>query len=203
MNPSRLASFLSERARETYPESQAGNLHPQIIARIVPELTKRLPPRARVLDVGCGNGEALRLFFDAGFDTRGTSYNINECDQLILTFPSTHIYFAAQEYLPFPSCDFDLIFARHVLEHSIAPAYVLRCEFHRLLKPDGLLYLEVPSPDTACNHEANKNHYSVLGQRAWSCLIDRAGFDIIEAKRLDIKTMAGPDTYFSFLCQKQ
>jgi SAM-dependent methyltransferase len=201
MNPSRLDSFLAERAAETYPESQAGNLHPQIIAGIVPELIKRLPPHARILDLGCGNGEALRLFLKAGLDAYGTSYNHEEYCRLKAEF-TYRILFAAQENLPFHPC-FDLIFARHVLEHSIAPAYVLQCEFHRLLKPDGLLYIEVPSPDTACNHEANKNHYSVLGQRAWSCLIDRAGFDIIEAKRLDIKTQAGPDIYFSFLCQKQ
>jgi ubiquinone/menaquinone biosynthesis C-methylase UbiE len=63
--------------------------------------------------------------------------------------------------LDFDDESFDLVWARHALEHSVVPAFLLS-EFHRLTKPGGVLYVEVPAPDTACVHETNPNHHSVL-----------------------------------------
>jgi hypothetical protein len=70
---------------------------------------------------------------------------------------------------------------------------------HRLLKPGGMLYVEVPAPDTAVAHQANPNHYSVLGQSMWTQLIQRAGFPEVRARAINFETNRGPDTYWAFM----
>jgi hypothetical protein len=68
-----------------------------------------------------------------------------------------------------------------------------------VLKPGGLLYLEVPAPDTGCNHQRNPNHYSVLGKSMWLELIRRAGFGESHVTDMNFTTGAGPDTYWGFI----
>jgi 2-polyprenyl-3-methyl-5-hydroxy-6-metoxy-1,4-benzoquinol methylase len=71
------------------------------------------------------------------------------------------------------------IFARHVLEHSAAPLYVLTC-LRECLRPDGLIYVEVPLPGTPTQQEANPNHYTCLTKKGWAYTLMRAGFTAIE-----------------------
>jgi len=42
------------------------------------------------------------------------------------------------------------------------------------------MVVEVPAPDTKRRHEANPNHYSVLGATMWAELFLRAGFVVEE-----------------------
>jgi hypothetical protein len=37
---------------------------------------------------------------------------------------------------------------------------------------------------------------------AWASLINRAGFEILEARQRGLDTLAGPDVYFSFIAKK-
>ncbi len=106
-----------------------------------------------------------------------------------------------QSFLEFEDETFDIIWARHVIEHSIFPYYTLH-EFKRVLKQTGLLYLEMPAPDTDCHHERNLNHYSVLTRSAWTSLIERAGFIIADRVSYNFSVIAGRDEYFGFYCRK-
>jgi len=72
----------------------------------------------------------------------------------------------------------------------------------RILKPGGVIYMEVPAPDTACQHEANRNHYSVLTRTTWMQLLSRVGFDGIETGDITFNMPAGPDTYYTFDARK-
>ena len=107
-----------------------------------------------------------------------------------------------QSYLDFPDESFDLVWCRHALEHSAAPYFTL-AGFHRVLARGGTLYVEVPAPDTACKHETNPNHYSVLGRSAWISLMQRAGFDVVDTAVIDFAVPAGPDTYWGFILRKR
>ena len=205
----RLAEFIRARAAETYPEPSSPG-HDQITAQILPEVCKGLPKGFSVLDVGCGQGVAFPHFMAAGtgavtgITTNDTDLKaaakwchendpgcfccVSKCDMhdIVDTFPPEK---------------FDLIWARHVLEHSIAPPFVL-WEFFQALKPGGLLYCEFPEPDTSCFHESNQNHYAVFGERAWQHLLLKADFEIKQAYKWELQTGAGPDVYFGFLCRK-
>ncbi len=107
-----------------------------------------------------------------------------------------------QSYLDFDDASFDLVWCRHALEHSVAPYFTL-AGFHRVLAPGGALYVEVPAPDTACKHETNPNHYSVLGRSAWISLMQRSGFEVIDTVAIDFAVPAGPDTYWGFMLRRK
>jgi predicted SAM-dependent methyltransferase len=106
-----------------------------------------------------------------------------------------------QSFLDFHDEEFDLIWCRHCLEHSIFP-YLTLIEFFRVLKRKGYLYIEVPAPDTSCKHQTNQNHYSVLNKSMWEELIKRTGFDMLVVNNIEFEVVAGTDIYWAFIQQK-
>lgn len=190
--------FIKARSDETYPEP-ASIGHTSIIEQVCPLVSEKLKSGAMILDVGCGQGAALEWFTEKGFKAFGITPNeedLQECGRRQLWSRRVDMH-----SMDFGNQSFDCVFARHVLEHSPIPFYVLH-EFYRILKPGGVLYVEVPSPDTECRHEANPNHYSVMGFKMWANLIHRAGFGPIEFRELPLVTEAGTDKYFFFLTSK-
>ncbi len=195
---SRFEKFMAERAAETYPEP-ASDGHAFITSQMAEVVAKLLHPDATLLDVGSGQGPALDWFTAHKFYATGITTNdadFNACEK-----NGHDVYKMDMHAMDFSPESFDCVWARHVLEHSPIPLFVL-FEFARVLKPGGILYSETPAPDTACCHEVNQNHYSVLGSRAWSVLLQRAGFTILEARTIKLTTPAGPDVYFSFIARK-
>jgi hypothetical protein len=65
------------------------------------------------------------------------------------------------------------------------------------------LYVEVPAPDTACLHQTNGNHYSVLGKSMLGSLIVRSGFELLDVMDVNFTVPAGPDTYWAFVGKKK
>jgi len=200
---SRFDAFLDRIALDTYPEPITPG-HAQITREMFERVLEFLPKAARVprvLDVGCGQGRALELFEEQGFIATGISTN-NE-DVAVCKKRGFDVRKMDQNGIALVfTGGFDLIWARHVLEHSVAPYWTLT-EFNRVCRPGGILYVEVPAPDTACHHETNKNHYSCLTWSTWSSLIPRAGWTILEGRKIGLHTQAGPDEYWSWICRKE
>jgi SAM-dependent methyltransferase len=195
----RLDGFLHALRRDIYPEPPSP-LHDQLTRQMFAELRRRHPqaPGAKVLDVGCGQGAALEMFRDAGLDPLGVTLgpDVEVCRAKGLNVLETDFSF-----LDLPDASFDLVWCRHAIEHSIFPFFTLS-ELHRVLKPGGALYLEIPAPDTACAHQTNPNHYSVLGKSMWLELIRRCGFAQTVVLDLNFTVAAGADTYWAFIQQK-
>jgi len=190
---------MQEISRDTYPEPPSP-IHDDITAKVIPDVVKHLKPGAYVLDVGCGQGVALEHFKRLGFHATGTT--LNDTDRKVLEEKGYVAKVAFQEDLPcIWSGHFDLVWARHVIEHSVMPYWTLH-EFKRVLKPGGWLYLEMPAPDTSSNHQWNQNHYAVMSYSMWNALLIRAGLIINNAREWKFNTQVGPDSYFAFLCQK-
>jgi SAM-dependent methyltransferase len=196
----RLERFLGKIADETYPEPPSplhSDLTKQMLGRLVEK--NSLARGAKVLDVGCGQGVALEQFAARGCDAVGITLNrvdVEECQR-----KGFRVLEMDQSFLDFPDGEFDLVWCRHCLEHSIFPYFTLT-ELARVLRPGGWLYIEVPAPDTACRHQSNRNHYSVLGKSMWADLITRSGFRIAEVLDIGFTVAAGPDTYWAFTQQK-
>lgn len=197
MTPS---EFIQARASETYPEPITQGHEDIINLQAGPLVATMLEPGARILDVGCGSGPALRFFEGRGFKIEGIT--LNEEDLRACVADGFTVSKADMHDLSMGDSIFDCVFARHVIEHSVIPFYVL-AEFHRILKPGGVLYLETPAPFTPCFHEQNLNHYSVMGARMWMNLIDRCGFEKIEARELQLETPLGPDKYTVITAKKK
>ncbi|MFQ3679238.1 MAG: class I SAM-dependent methyltransferase [Pseudanabaenaceae cyanobacterium] len=196
----KLERFLAKIAAETYPEPIT-SLHTKITANMIERVRQRygLGDRLRVLDVGCGQGVALERFAALGWEAVGIT--LNPTDVAACRERGFAVHQMDQSFLDFADNDFDFVWCRYCLEHSIFPYFTLS-ELFRVLKSGGYLYVEVPAPDTSCQHQANRNHYSVLGQSMWVQLITRSGFVVRDMFDIGFQVPAGPDVYWAMVGQK-
>jgi len=147
--------------------------------RIVEDVIDRgikLPPRARVLDVGCGSGavlEALSERFEAyGTDTSRLAIDLSHQRGL------TNAFCCTLEMFPHPEFRFDLITLLDVIEHVDDDRGVLK-EAHRYLKPGGWALVTVPAyeflwgPHDVVNH--HKRRYARPGLRR---VLEATGFEV-------------------------
>jgi SAM-dependent methyltransferase len=104
-------------------------------------------------------------------------------------------------FLEFPEESFDLIWARHSLEHSLFPYFTLYV-LASVLKHGGFFYAEVPAPDTSAYHHLNRNHYSCLTRSSWLSLFQRVGLRVLDTWDIDIELVCGPDTWYSFYLER-
>ncbi len=115
--------------------------------RIVGSILERhLNPadRPRILDAGCGTGGMLKYL-----DRFGLAVGIDVADEAVSlahTRGLNGIARASVEELPFAASVFDLLVSFDVLYHQavVDDRRALR-EFHRVLKPGGLLLVRVPA----------------------------------------------------------
>lgn len=195
----RFLDFLEMVAGQTYPEVPT-EPHQSITGIMLDQILKSVSfcKPGRILDVGCGQGPALDVIRDRGFHAVGIT--INDEDLRVCRSKGHEVYKMDQSFLDFPDGSFDLVWARHCVEHSIMPLFTLH-GFRRILKPGGFVYLEVPAPDTSCQHEQNENHYSVLTRSSWQSLLARSGFRITWQDDFVFTPPRGPDVYYMFFAQ--
>lgn len=195
----RLDAFLQRLHGDVYPETPS-ELHTSITRQMFEKLMQQHPLVAgsKVLDIGCGQGVGLEVFKAAGLDPVGITLGP---DAEICRRKGLNVVEMDLSFLDFADGTFDMVWCRHALEHSVFPFFTLS-EMHRVLKPGGLLYVEVPAPDTACGHQNNPNHYSVLGKSMWLELIRRVGFGPTTGIDIGFTTGMGPDTYWAFIQRK-
>jgi 2-polyprenyl-3-methyl-5-hydroxy-6-metoxy-1,4-benzoquinol methylase len=199
-NMARLGSFIYQIEKDTYPEPPS-NVHIDITNKVMDIILAKclFPQNAKILDVGCGQGPALDILKQRGFCATGIA--LNDKDIQVCQSKNHVALKMDQSFMDFTDGWFDFVWARHVIEHSIFPYFTLS-EFCRVLRPKGIMYMEVPAPETSCHHEANPNHYSVLGHEAWVSLLKRSGFYLLDEPVFNFTTSLGPDVYWGFICMK-
>ncbi len=161
----RLSDFIRKIQGQAYPEVPS-ILHSQITQQMLENFSSKhyISEDAKILDVGCGQDPALDLFKAKGYEAVGIT--ISDDDVQACKGKGHEVYNMDQSFLDFSDESFNFIWARHCIEHSIFPFFTLS-EFYRVLKGGSYLYIEVPAPNTACHHETNVNHYSVLTEEMW------------------------------------
>lgn len=197
----RFADFLAMTVDQTYPETPS-EPHTSVTGIMLDKVLDlcALKKPGRILDVGCGQGPALDVIRDRGYHAVGIT--VNDEDIRVCREKGHEVYKMEQSFLDFPPGSVDLIWARHCVEHSVMPFFTL-FGFAGILREGGFLYLEVPAPDTACHHERNVNHYSILTQSSWVSLLKRCGFAILWENVFEFQVPAGSDAYLMFVCQKR
>lgn len=195
----RLQAFIEKRLKEDiYPEP-IGEPHLSITTKVIGEYNNEIGLQNKyVLDVGCGQGLALEQFKALGAIAQGITFGE---DLLVCKRKGLDVEEMDMSFLEFSEGAFDLIWARHVLEHSLFPFFTLD-GFYRVLRPGGAIYVEVPAPDTSAHHETNKNHYSCLTRSTWLELFKRTGFQVVAAFDYKINVPCGPDIYWAFKLKK-
>ncbi len=105
--------------------------------------------KLRILDAGCGTGITFNYFQELG-DITGI-----DISPLALDFCQRRgikkLCRADSSKLPFKNNSFDLIIALDLLEHIENDSQVI-AEFHRILRPDGLLLLNCPALQSLWSH---------------------------------------------------
>lgn len=96
----------------------------------------------RLLDVGCGGGDIVKMAREAGFEAAGVEFSADA-----VAYGRARGLDVAQgtlEGAAFPDASFDGVSLFHVLEHLPDPVGTLR-EVRRILKPGGVLLVQVPN----------------------------------------------------------
>jgi SAM-dependent methyltransferase len=173
-----------------------------VIERFVDPLN--LNQQCKILDLGCGPGYFLEAMRDRGYsDVTGITLSpedIESCRSRDLQVEQRDMNFLRET-----DESVDMLFCRHSLEHSPFP-YITLLEYNRVLRPRGILYIEVPRPDCERPHESNANHYSILGRTMWLNLMKRSGFDVDWYEYdFPVKTSDGQtfqEQYYIFVCRR-
>ena len=148
----------TRKARAMRPPLAGASRDPRevLLEALVPYVPVRdPPPRAKVLDFGCGEGKFLDRLQDAGWDTYGIE-------------PSTSAPFLRHRRLERPPQDgtFDFVILHHVLEHVTEPLAILR-QLAGALRQDGVLFVGVPRLETLPEHRDFK--YCIDGRHHLLC----------------------------------
>lgn len=105
---------------------------------------QELPKEARLLDVGCGKGKAIRLIQALRPDVRISGMDITD----MRPFLSSDIDFKVGSVDELTSLyerdSFDAVICQHVIEHLVSPIELLK-GFKHVLVPGGRVYLETPN----------------------------------------------------------
>lgn len=187
MDYKKFKSF-EKRALDTVYTEVPGGFHDNVIPDITQKflLEFNLDPQCKILDIGCGPGIFIKSAQSMGYNNvTGVTLSTEDVDACISQgFDVIH---ASMTDLPIADASVDFIWCRHALEHSPYPLFTL-FEFHRVLKPDGQVFIEVPAPgnERAYMHEFNPNHYSILGDRMWQGLFIKSNFELFQDWVYDI-----------------
>lgn len=131
----------------------------------------------KVLDVGCGHAFMCPVFEALGLEwtgvTIGEDFRQAQANMEIWNKPFSSVHENDMTFLPFEDGEFDLIFARHVLEHSPFPIITLM-EWRRVVKDDGYLCLVAPAPHWWTSR--GRNHYSIVEMELLKWWCERAGW---------------------------
>ena len=132
----------------------------------------------KVLDIGCARGYLVKMLRDYGIE----SFGVDISQYAILVAPSDikpylYVCDVAREKLPFSDEFFDLCVSIATFEH-IDPkslrSHTLR-EVRRVLKPSGVLVINVPNPLILSERE-REEHVFVVGKDTWINFIEASGF---------------------------
>ncbi len=142
-------------------------------------------PHLRVLDVGCGWGDFLLLARQAGWDVHGHELS-PDLAQLVRRQNQIPVTVGDLEKAPFLPGSFDVITMWHVLEHTRDPLRALR-HIRGLLRPDGLLVLEVPNLNFIARKSYRCPFSSVLhlfhfSPATLSALFQKAGLKLLDCR---------------------
>lgn len=105
---------------------------------------KLLPPKAKILDIGCGSGRDAKVLSEKGLDVLGIDYSTNLLNIAKETAPKATFELMDIEEISFPKGSFDGVWAASSFCHipkKVLPSIL--SNIHHLLKDKGHFYLTV------------------------------------------------------------
>ena len=97
----------------------------------------------KVLEIGCGSGNDAVRFVKSGAKYTGIDLTHRAMETTKLKIGNKGITKQMNaEFIDFPDNHFDVVYSFGVIHHTINPNNVIN-EMHRVLKPDGLIFIMV------------------------------------------------------------
>jgi 2-polyprenyl-3-methyl-5-hydroxy-6-metoxy-1,4-benzoquinol methylase len=148
-------------------------------------LRRELQPGARVLDVGCGRGILLATLKNRGFSVVGTQLSVPAARHIERQY-GIDVFVGELPEARFEPASFDAVVILHVLEHTVNPAAYLEMA-GKLLKPGGLLLVEVPNAGSFTARVSGINwlhwdlprHLHHFAPASLNTLLEESGFAVI------------------------
>lgn len=109
-----------------------------------PTIEDRLHKPGRVLEAGCGTGQWVHYLGRLGHDVVGVDYAAGGLEVGLRHNPDLELIQADFTSLPFADSTFDYVVSFGAIEHDVNGPEKALVEFHRTLRPDGILMCSVP-----------------------------------------------------------
>ena len=148
--------------------------------------------RAKILDIGCGNGTLLKLLVRFGspdWEIYGQESNLRTVERLRVE--GLRVHSCNLEKLALKG-HFDLVILNQVIEH-VGDVPALLKQIGYLLKPDGILFVETPSFEglDARLFRARywggyhfPRHWYLFNQDSLACMLGQSGYRVIKTNYL-------------------
>jgi SAM-dependent methyltransferase len=193
MNPQYSSAQIAELYVDRDVDSLSG-IYQRIAAApsVVAEYTARLerfeavlPARGRLLDFACGAGAFFEIAQRRGWDAHGTELG-RWAKEAAEARGLRNMHVGELRDLAFPDGYFDVVHAAQVFEHLPSPPAELG-ELRRILRPGGLLYIDVPNYRTLSivlgrdDFMLNEppQHLNYFSPATLTALIEGAGFSCV------------------------
>lgn len=162
--------YLTKLAEDIYPQPEDPG-HTRLAEKVINQWMSRMTSCTSVLDLGCGTGFCQPMFEKWDVAYRGICLGQ---DYVVAKELDRNVNKMDFHFLEFPDESYDLLFARHSLEHSPMPLLALM-EWARVSR--SWLGLVLPAPEWYTY--VGLNHYSVMNIDQITNLLNRAGWRII------------------------
>lgn len=155
-----------------------------------------VPPDARILDVGCGDGFHLRLLRDFGASTWAVEgVDVDNRAVAMASRDGLTIHEGSIEDLALPADHYDVVYTIQTIEH-VADPFGMLAAIHRVLKPGGRLVVVTDNTDSIDFGWFRKGywggyhfprHWNLFNRGSLARLAERAGY-----KTEKIETIVSP-----------
>lgn len=162
--------YLNILARDIYLQPQDSG-HTRLAQKVIDTWMSRMTTCKSVLDVGCGEGFCQTFFEKWSIQYEGVC--LGE-DFIVAQERGRNVKKMDFSFLEYEDESFDLVFARHSLEHSPMPLLTL-FEWERVSRY--WLGIILPHPDWY--GFGGQNHYAVMNHEQVLNLLDRSGWKIL------------------------
>jgi 2-polyprenyl-3-methyl-5-hydroxy-6-metoxy-1,4-benzoquinol methylase len=136
-----------------------------VYASLVGEIERLLGRKGRLLDVGAGEGGLIKAAIDRGWTVEGTEI-ATAMVEFVQRELGVRMHLGELEELTLPAKSYDAIVMNHVLEHVRDPGSTLRA-VARLLRPDGVVRVEVPNVASLSSRIKNAQSRMRLKRHPW------------------------------------